>query len=107
MNSEWEELQTINENFKLKKVLIDFLDYDFPENQFDLIYFDAIGARVQPELWTETLFDKIFKYTKKKGILTTYSAKGNVRRALKAVGYQVEKKQGHPIKIEMLIGIKF
>lgn len=106
MNSKWEELQTINENFKLKKVLIDFLDYDFPENQFDLIYFDAFGARVQPELWTETLFDKIFKSTKKNGIFTTYSAKGSVRRALKEVGYQVEKKPGPPGKREMLIGIK-
>lgn len=106
MKAKWGEFQKINQNFNAKKVLVDFLKYDYPENQFDLIYFDAFGARVQPELWTEDLFEKIFNSTKVNGVFTTYSAKGSVRRALQAVGYKVEKKPGPPGKREMLIGIK-
>ena len=30
------------------------------KHAFDLIYFDAFGARVQPELWTEVLFKKMY-----------------------------------------------
>ena len=30
------------------------------KNTFDIIYFDAFGARVQPELWTEAIFEKMY-----------------------------------------------
>ncbi|MGA9271171.1 MAG: MnmC family methyltransferase, partial [Lutimonas sp.] len=36
------------------------------------------------------------------GILVTYSAKGSVRRALQAVGFEVERLPGPPGKREML-----
>ena len=36
-----------------------FEDFDEEQN-FDLIYFDAFGARVQPELWTEAIFRKMY-----------------------------------------------
>ena len=71
-------------------------------NEFDLIYFDAFGAQVQPELWTETIFLKMYNALKNNGILVTYSAKGSVRRALISVGFRVEKLPGPPGKREML-----
>lgn len=106
INTGWEEENPLTSNFKLRKIKADFLDCDYPENNFDLIYFDAFGARVQPELWTEVLFEKLYKSLKHRGILTTYSSKGSVRRALIEVGFKVEKKPGPPGKREMLIAIK-
>lgn len=72
------------------------------KNQFDLIYFDAFGARVQPELWTEAIFEIMFDALKPEGVLVTYAAKGSVRRAMQAVGFTVEKLPGPPGKREML-----
>ena len=106
MNSVWEKEISINSEFNLTKIQADFLEFNYPENQFDLIYFDAFGARVQPELWTEILFEKLFKSLKNRGIFTTYSSKGSVRRALIEVGFKVEKRPGPPGKREMLVAIK-
>lgn len=106
MSDEWENKVSITSKFDITKIQADFLDFDYSENKYDLIYFDAFGARVQPELWTEILFEKLYKSMKPNGIFTTYSAKGSVRRALIAVGFKVEKRPGPPGKREMLIAIK-
>jgi len=73
---------------------------------FHLIYFDAFGARVQPELWTVTIFQKMYTALKENGVLVTYSAKGSVRRAMQEVGFTVERLPGPPGKREMLRGTK-
>ncbi len=73
---------------------------------YNIIYFDAFGARVQPELWTETIFNIMYKALKKGGVLVTYSAKGSVRRAMQMVGFDVEKLPGPPGKREMLRATK-
>ena len=73
---------------------------------YELIYFDAFGARVQPELWTEEIFSIMYKALKKNGVLVTYAAKGSVRRAMLANGFQVEKLPGPPGKREMLRAVK-
>ena len=76
------------------------------KNEFHLIYFDAFGARIQPELWTEEIFQKMYDALKLEGVLVTYSAKGSVRRAMQAVGLTVERLPGPPGKREMLRGTK-
>jgi tRNA U34 5-methylaminomethyl-2-thiouridine-forming methyltransferase MnmC len=106
MKANWEEFSIINNQFQLRKIQADFLEVDYPNEEFDLIYFDAFGARVQPELWTEELLGKIYSSMKKGGIFTTYSAKGSVRRALISVGLEVEKRPGPPGKREMLVARK-
>ena len=70
--------------------------------RFDLIYFDAFGARVQPELWTVEVLKKMYSALKGKGILVTYAAKGSVRRAMQEAGFEVERLPGPPGKREML-----
>lgn len=75
-------------------------------NQFNLIYFDAFGPDVQSELWTESIFNKMYDALKPEGVLVTYSAKGSVRRTLQAVGFKVERLSGPPGKREMLRAIK-
>ena len=104
-NIPWEEKQDISSNFSLIKRKQFFHEIQ-DENQFDLIYFDAFGARVQPDLWTEEIFAIMFKAMKENGVLVTYSAKGSVRRAMQAVGFRVERLPGPPGKREMLRAVK-
>ena len=101
----WEEKHKITDAFSLTKRKQFFEDID-DEDVFNLIYFDAFGARVQPQLWTEEIFTKMYKSLKQNGILVTYSAKGSVRRAMQAVGFVVERLPGPPGKREMLRAIK-
>jgi tRNA U34 5-methylaminomethyl-2-thiouridine-forming methyltransferase MnmC len=67
-----------------------------------LVYWDAFGPRVQEELWTKAIFEKVYTMCAKDAILVTYSSKGDVRRALLAAGFEVEKIPGPPGKREML-----
>lgn len=95
----------LSDDFSLTKRQQDFNDIDDKEC-FDLIYFDAFGARVQPELWTVAIFKKMYDALKEGGVLVTYSAKGSVRRAMIEVGFKVEKLPGPPGKREMLRAMK-
>ncbi|WP_149275152.1 tRNA (5-methylaminomethyl-2-thiouridine)(34)-methyltransferase MnmD [Pareuzebyella sediminis] len=101
----WEEATKISKAFHLHKRRIDFTAID-DESMYDLVYFDAFGARVQPELWTEDLFSKMYRAMKKGGVLVTYAAKGSVRRAMQDVGFRVERLEGPPGKREMLRACK-
>lgn len=100
-NIPWEKEKDITSYFALTKQQKLFTEIT-DKAAFDLIYFDAFGARVQPELWTETIFKIMFDALKPNGILVTYAAKGSVRRAMLSVGFTVEKLQGPPGKREML-----
>jgi len=104
-DSKWEEMVTITKNFKIHKQERKFENI-VDKNQYDLIYFDAFGARVQPELWTESIFEIMYKSMKKDGVLVTYSAKGSARRAMQTVGFSVERLEGPPGKREMLRATK-
>lgn len=101
----WEEKQEISKEFQLTKRKQFFQDITDTE-AFDLIYFDAFGAKNQPELWTEAIFLKMFDAIRKDGVLVTYCAKGSARRAMQAVGFIVERIPGPPGKREMLRATK-
>lgn len=104
---EWNETVEINENFSLKKIKADLIDYIFEETEkFHVIYFDAFGPDKQPEMWTPLILSKISEITNTGGILVTYSAKGDVRRQLSASGFEMERLPGPPGKNQMLRGIK-
>ncbi|MFL1013315.1 tRNA (5-methylaminomethyl-2-thiouridine)(34)-methyltransferase MnmD [Flavisericum labens] len=100
-NTSWEEKHAISAQFSLTKRKQFFSEIEDKET-YNLIYFDAFGARVQPELWTEDIFKKMYNALKNNGILVTYSAKGSVRRSMLSVGFKVEKLPGPPGKREML-----
>tara|TARA_R110000751_G_scaffold48487_3_gene107899 strand:- start:11 stop:673 length:663 start_codon:yes stop_codon:yes gene_type:complete len=99
--SPWETLVEVTSGFNLIKEQKFFKDIN-KSNAFDLVYFDAFGARVQPELWTVEIFETMFKAMKSGGYLVTYAAKGSVRRAMLEVGFLVERLTGPPGKREML-----
>lgn len=103
--SSWEEKHSIHSYFKLQKRKQLFEDIQ-DQNCFDIIYYDAFGARVQPDLWTVDMFKKMYEALKYNGVLVTYSAKGSVRRAMQEVGFKVERLPGPPGKREMLRATK-
>ncbi|WP_348810889.1 tRNA (5-methylaminomethyl-2-thiouridine)(34)-methyltransferase MnmD [Flavobacterium maritimum] len=98
--SNWNEKIVLRDDFYLtkRKQLFDEID---DLEKFDLIYFDAFGYRVQPELWSTAIFKKMYDALKPKGKLVTYAARGVVKRSMIEVGFTVEKLQGPPGKREM------
>ena len=103
--SNWDIKTALSARFIFEKQQRKFQEIT-TKSTHDLIYFDAFGPRVQPELWTEAIFKKMYDALKKGGILVTYSAKGSVRRAMLSVGFSVEKIPGPPGKREMLRAVK-
>lgn len=102
----WNKAVPLTAGFTLQKMHCT-LDVFTPEpGAFDLIYFDAFAPRVQPELWTQEVFEKMYFASAAEAILTTYCAKGQVRRNIQAAGFVVERLQGPPGKREMLRGRK-
>ncbi len=101
----WENAVEISSRFTLCKRKQFFSEINDKET-FHIIYFDAFGARVQPELWTQPIFQAMYEALLPNGVLVTYSAKGSVRRAMQAVGFTVERLPGPPGKRHMLRGVK-
>ncbi|RNC86763.1 MAG: SAM-dependent methyltransferase [Winogradskyella sp.] len=104
-STEWEKDIDIFPNFSLIKRQMLIQDIS-TISEFDVIYFDAFGARVQPDLWTEDIFQNMYNALNTNGVLVTYSAKGSVRRAMKSVGFKVERLDGPPNKRHMLRAVK-
>lgn len=98
--SNWDEKMLLNPDFELTKRK-QFFDQIEDVEKFDLIYFDAFGYRVQPELWSTAIFQKMYDALKPKGKLVTYAARGVVKRSMIEVGFTVEKLAGPPGKREM------
>lgn len=98
--SNWDEIIELSDTFTLTKRKQFFEEIDDIET-FDLIYFDAFGYRVQPELWSTEIFRKMYNALKPNGILVTYAARGVVKRSMIEVGFIVEKLAGPPGKREM------
>ena len=98
--SDWEVKSNLSSSFSLTKRKQFFEEID-DKNTFDLIYFDAFGYRVQPELWSTEIFKNMYEALKPEGVLVTYAARGVVKRSMIEVGFTVEKLAGPPGKREM------
>jgi len=90
-------------NFSKREMFFSEISY---KEKFDLIYFDAFGFRVQPELWSTEIFKIMFDALKSGGILVTYAARGLIKRNMIEVGFTVEKLNGPPGKREMMRAFK-
>lgn len=91
----WEKDVELSPWFTLHKTEGDFTRHQF-EKGYDIIYFDAFAPEKQPEMWSQPLFDTLYSILNEGGILTTYCAKGVVRRMLQAAGFKVERLPGPP-----------
>jgi tRNA U34 5-methylaminomethyl-2-thiouridine-forming methyltransferase MnmC len=101
----WEKTVAITDRFSLFKEKSDFRAMNLNE-MYDLIYFDAFAPDKQPVLWTAEIFSAIARSSYSGAVLTTYSSKGIVRRALSSSGFHVTKVPGPPGKIEMIRATK-
>ncbi|QBN17922.1 tRNA (5-methylaminomethyl-2-thiouridine)(34)-methyltransferase MnmD [Flavobacterium nackdongense] len=104
-HSSWNEPHVLQEDFVFTKRQQFFTDIN-DSASFDLIYFDAFGYDVQPELWTAEIFNIMYKALKNKGVLVTYAARGVIKRNMIEAGFTVEKLEGAPGKREMFRAIK-
>lgn len=97
----WEEKIAISDDFSLTKRQQLFQDIN-DEDAFNLIYFDAFGFRVQPELWSLEIFQKMYNALKINGVIVTYACRSSIKNAMVECGFKVEKLPGAPGKREML-----
>jgi len=101
----WNEKTSIVPDFQLKKIQGDALRFESSQ-MFDLVFFDAFSPESQPEMWTKQIFEKLYLSMYKGGILTTYCAKGIVKRTLKEIGFSVEILPGPPGKRHIIKAVK-
>ncbi len=106
--AEWNSASQINDNFTLRKEhgRVEEFNPELLAGSFDLIYFDAFGFRAQPEMWGLAILEKMHFLLKKDGLLVTYAARGQFKRDLKSLGFEVESCPGPPGKREMTRAIK-
>lgn len=95
--AQWERDAEISPCFVLRKLKADFTVYKTQGAPlFDVVYYDAFAPEKQPEMWNPELFCNLHSLMGKGGILTTYCAKGIVRRTLQQAGFCVERLAGPP-----------
>lgn len=102
---EWEKQVRISDYFTLQKINASLSDENSPLSSIQpvhLVYYDAFAPAAQPELWTVAVFEKLYTLLAPGAILVTYCSKGDVRRAMQAAGFSIEKIPGPPGKREMV-----
>ena len=95
----WEEEIKVTPGFTLLKKKIDFTKFEAGTHNnplYDVVYFDAFAPEKQPEMWEQSLFNQLHSIMNHGGVLTTYCAKGVVRRMLQQAGFIVERLPGPP-----------
>lgn len=104
----WNQEEKITDNFSIFKIDKDFITFQNKnfENFFDVVFYDAFSPEKQPNMWSVDIFEKLNLWMKKNSIMTTYCAKGYVRRNMQEVGFIVERIAGPPGKREILRATK-
>ena len=104
-SSSWENEIELSNFFVLKKMKCDFTKTLFNQ-KYDLIYFDAFSPSKQPEMWTLNNFKKLYNCLNTNGVLITYSSKGDVKRTMKKVGFNISSLEGPTGKREITLARK-
>lgn len=102
----WNKTEQISDNFFLHKMKNTLQKIELNNATFDVVYFDAFAPKKQPEMWNKGIFEKLYKSLKPGGILSTYSAAGQLKRDLKAIGFTLKHPEGANGKREMTVAIK-
>lgn len=103
--TEWDCETGINENFILNRIQGDIRNIPFLPMQ-DIVYYDAFSPAVQPDLWTEEIFARIFSRLNAGGLLVSYCVRGTVKQVLRNTGFRVKVLPGPPGKRHMLLAGK-
>ena len=89
----WGEPVPITPYFTLEKKPVDYLADPLPAS-IDVVYFDAFAPEKQPEMWTLSAFQRLVSVLNLGAVLTTYCAKGEIRRLLASLGLTMERIPG-------------
>jgi tRNA U34 5-methylaminomethyl-2-thiouridine-forming methyltransferase MnmC len=98
--SNWEVEVHLHPYFSLKKSKKGILEAHV--QPVDVIYFDAFAPSKVPAMWELPVFEKVALFASEGTILSTYCAKGQVRRDLTSVGFKVDRIPGPPGKRQMM-----
>jgi tRNA U34 5-methylaminomethyl-2-thiouridine-forming methyltransferase MnmC len=101
----WETLVQLTQWFALGKKVCDITAV-VPDGFFDLVYFDAFSPDKQPEMWSGAVISRIVAVMHAGSVLVTYSAKGEFKRTLRALGLEVTLLPGPPGKRVMTRAVK-
>lgn len=93
---EWEREVAITPCFTLHKIEADLTRHPLGDERYDVIYYDAFAPEKQPELWNAELLGRVARSLRRGGVLSTYCAKGEVRRRLQQAGLIVQRTPGPP-----------
>ena len=72
----------------------------------DVVFLDAFSPDENPELWSPEFLHLMHEKMAVGGVMSTYCAKGVVRRRLQDIGFLVERLPGPPGKREMLLATR-
>lgn len=100
----WNKNNKIHEWLELIKIESKLEDYRLQKGEFDVVFYDAFAPNKQAELWEIEVLGKVFKSQSVNGLFVTYCAKGQLKRDLRDLGYEVETLPGPPGKKEMVRG---
>ncbi|MEX1198223.1 MAG: bifunctional tRNA (5-methylaminomethyl-2-thiouridine)(34)-methyltransferase MnmD/FAD-dependent 5-carboxymethylaminomethyl-2-thiouridine(34) oxidoreductase MnmC [Pseudohongiellaceae bacterium] len=73
-----------------------------PQVRIDAWFLDGFTPKHNPGLWTDALLEIVARLSAPGTTLSSYSVTGRVVRALKALGFEVEKRKGFAHKRHML-----
>lgn len=92
------------------KVTLTLLIGDLPaalpqlDAQVDAWFLDGFAPARNPDMWQPALFEDMARLSRAGTTLATYTSVGDVRRGLRAAGFEVKKVPGHGFKRHMLAG---
>jgi tRNA U34 5-methylaminomethyl-2-thiouridine-forming methyltransferase MnmC len=105
-SSDWGVQHSLNQSFTFRKLHEKIEEHQPEKEQYDLLFFDAFGPRAQSAMWEMPILNKMHEMLKPNGLLVTYCAKGQFKRDLKSLGFEVFSLPGPPGKREMTQAFK-
>ena len=96
-NAPWDNLRRVSTRFSIEKHQCNITQgIPLDTATVDVVYFDAFAPEKQPEMWSEGVMREIYRIMAPGGVLTTYCAKGSIRRLFQKIGFKTERIQGPP-----------
>ena len=91
--AEWNKPVKVTPFFTLEKIKGDYIHDNLPQS-IDVVYFDAFAPEKQPEMWSIEAFERLVNVMNNGAVLSTYCAKGEIRRMFSGLGLTVERLAG-------------
>ncbi len=111
---EWGDWHKLGANFNFRKLeesfenLFPFADkiIDTAGSKIDVVFYDAFSFGLQPELWSNEIFQGISNAMNSNGTLVTYACRGVIKENLRNAGLKVNRVAGFGDKHHMTRAIR-